>query len=262
MMLSQRQRLVLASLLACTALAVAGRAYMRATSGTSSRVIEREIPPQALARLDVSLLDTKPTAETVSTDVQRAAEHVKRTVSTLPPEHRIPDSRHADLVDAFSAWLRMTLDGDADADRSWKLARGMAPPSVEVTDDVRAMWRASTEKTRLAPFGMESMEVRVIYRDGKRVAPEQLQEGFDTLRSQKVDADMKPLFPIPTDPERSRADIVEIRLPMSVKSVEKDEHGTVLMGYQFSWNNERKQWIPYCTVLYHVADGRLYTGHF
>lgn len=261
-MLTQRQRVILACVIAAVGLVLAGRAYLRAMSKPKPTPAEHVSPVHATGRLDSSAIDTYPTKETVARHVEAVVGRARTRLAALASDGSIPASRHQDLLDAFSGWLRLTLDGDPDSDRTWKITRGMPVPKVELTDEMRAGWSASAERTRLAPLGLEGLEVRVIYHAGKRVAPESMEEGFDTLRSQKYDQHMNPMFPVPRDPASAKADVVEVRLPMSIKATNKDERGTVLMGYQFCWNADRKQWIPYSTVVYHVADGRTYSGHF
>lgn len=160
----------------------------------------------------------------------------------------IPPSRLDDLIAAFTEQLAATIDGDPERDHAARLSRGLA----RGTDD-RESRQKMADWMRGRAIGLDRLEVRVLMRNGEPLTPSGVEEGFDVLTTVNHD------YPIPVDPAGARADIVEVRLPMDLPTINGKGRGAALVGYQFVWNRASSRWIPLANAIYGDPEA-IYAG--
>lgn len=210
---------------------------------------------EAASRLGPELLDAGGDAEASDLAVSRAQSRVREILRAESFGRVVAASRREDLVDAFAERLIATLDGEYARDMAARVARGMTPPG-EPTDTALENYTKTADWTRGSRIGIGALEIRVIDDAGRAVAAAPVAEGYDALSYTKKG----PLaFPISSDPVGSRLDVVEVRLPMGLRPIEGDSRGAVLVGYQFAWSGQRRQWIPLTNVVYR-AQGERYAA--
>jgi hypothetical protein len=227
-------------LVATVALLLAGRTLWRARGAERGRVVPAERSAAVETQLSAIRIDSFPTAETASDLSAQAAAVVAR----LGAGAGLGGERIGDLAAAFRERLAATISPDRSRDFEARIRRGAKLVVSEPTPAQMNAWEAERAGGLLAPLGLDQMEVRVLYRQGKAVAAPA--EGFRTMRfTTKGPARMD----IPEDPVQARLDVVEVRLPMRLRDVQGEVHD-VLVGYQFGWNAGRRQWIPFANVVY------------
>ena len=191
-------------------------------------------PSPVQADLGPELLD-RSTRDGGMTTVSLAAERARSAARKAGINARRLD----DLVAAFSEQLAATIDGDYERDHAARVARGLP----EEGDD-RAFREKMADWMRGRAIGLERLEVRVLIRDGEATAASGLEEGYDVLTAANHD------YPLPDDLADARVDVVEVRLPMDVPSVNGKGRGAALVGYRFWWDDATDQWIPFVNAIY------------
>lgn len=121
------------------------------------------------------------------------------------------------------------------------------PQSPELIDSYRSM--AQEDMTK--PVGLGQVELRVIYLNGRRVAPDEvIVEGFARTESAFGAESM----PIPLDPAGQRLTIVEVRMPMKAGQVGTAELAPTLTGFRYAYVPIQQRWILWSAIRLH-AEG-------
>jgi len=250
--MSSRTRLALAVLIAAVGLVVAWRALARFRSGPRpSGPVPVEVAPQARALLASIELDARPAEETASDLVAQAASRVRDVATGQKITALGAGDRLNDLLRAFHERLFATIAGDFDRNVADLVGRG---DSKDHEGD-RDAWTRRLESHRMIAFGIRQIEVRELYRGGRRIAPPKGSDGLASLEFQPE----RGRFPISNDAEAGRLDVVEVRLPMRKRRIiipagdqpaSFGEWSLVRVGYRFAWSNDRRQWIPWGVCIY------------
>lgn len=240
-MLKMNPKLAVAIALAGGGMYLAWRALERATP---SRAL---LPPQAVTatvkELHSTPLEVHPTAETFPRVVDQARAKIQEEILSKRASAVVPPARSSDLVAAFTELFGATVGGEYQRYVSFVMSRGYKGP---VADE--KAWAAQSSTIVMAPLSLEGLEVRALYRNGEEVSSDQ-GSGLTVMTGYPNPPD---LFPVPKDMESVRGDVVEIRFPMQKTTIVRDEkRSTILVGFQFYWNPQRSQWIPWKTAVYH-----------
>lgn len=231
-------RFALALVIACGGLVAAGFSLWRALGSTRARaaVPPHLTRPEVLAALAATVLDTHPTPETIHADLERAR---AKAMAALPAGLALasPD----DLTLAFREQLEAAIDGDYARHRVALAARGINLPDVP---EAVADWNAIAAKTRLSPMGINALVVRLIYQAGRRVAPPETSQGYQSGELRRV----LPGDPLPESPEAGGLTIVEVQLPMELPPETTGPRVIALTGFRFAWHAGRRQWLLWSVV--------------
>ena len=242
--MTQRHRLYIACAIALAGLIVAGRALWPDRGPSDLNV---HVPPSESvdALLAPSVLDTKPTEETVSSIVDEAASSVDRQLTEGPDHHILNPSQARDLTDAFKERLEALLNPNLDRDFPAMVQRGDPRDRKQAAESFENN-RSGHEWYRLTSIGLEHVQVRILARRGRLITPNLMDEGFDMITTRRT----KNRMPAPEDPVAAGWDVVEIVLPISAKPIRGEARGVILAGFRFAWSPKRRQWIPYENVIY------------
>lgn len=239
---SAKLKIVAACTIAAVGLLALGRMLMqnRPAPASSQRIVNQS---EATKELAAGGFDTTPTAETVSQDIERAA-NIAKDLMTIVPQSQLPTTRRQDLADAFEERLSAVLDPNPESDAATRVARGQAPgfPSPDGLTNIQAAFQYRS-------FDLANLEVVTVFHRGERVAPEGVTE--DGLKEGITRYSGKWAFPMSDlDPIEDRLTIIEVRLPVDtpIPPPGEDASERKLMGFQFVWSTERNQWIPWASV--------------
>jgi len=216
----------------------------------------------AAEALRPSLLDTDPRRQPLADVIVRASDEARAAASRQDAVRAIGAARLEDLLAAFEDRLRQTIDADYERDVASAVARGMPAPPSDPPEAALSIYEQRWDWTRNARLGLGHIEVRIIFENGERIAPTAAEEGYQeliTTKKRTSDPDGPNLFPIPADARAAALDIVEVRLPVGLRALSDESRGAVLVGYQFAWNDARRQWTPFVNVVYH-AQGETHAG--
>jgi len=209
--------------------------------------------------LGAGLLDTRTASPELAAEaVEVARARLRALLEADAPEFG-SGARRDDLVVAFVERLEATINADYERDIAALLARGRAPVPSPPSKQFMDKWTVAKGWTRGASVGVSKLEVRVILRAGRPIAPSAADEGYETTTLVQRDASGAHVFGLPDDPSRAGLDVVEVRLPMAIRPVRGEDRGAVLVGYQFAWKGRRGQWVPLAKVLY-KGSGASYAG--
>lgn len=230
--------------------------FARNTGGRPSHPHHTQVSESAKLALEEIRLDISPTDETAVADADRAVDRV----GELASPSGIEAERIADLKKIFEEAFRNTIAPDFELRCAMMRERGDSWTGPKLESE-REDWTQQAELTRNARFGLDQLEIRVLYKGGVPKAPAPLDEGFGALASHPVSGRM----PIPSDPVKAHLDIVEVRLPMekapAPASGAKGKR-PVLVGFQFAWNAKRHQWTPWAICVYADPNEAHYAIHF
>ena len=231
-------RFALALVIACGGLVAAGFSLWRTLGSARVRAAVPPPPtrPEVLAALDPTVLDTRPTPETIHAALERAG---AKALAALPPDLTL--ARPDDLALAFREQLAAAVDGDYARHRVALAARGINLPDVP---EAAADWNAIAAKTRLSPMGINALVVRLIYQAGRRVAPPEALRGFQSGELRRVLRG----DPLPESPEAGGLTIVEVQLPMELPPETTGPRVIALTGFRFAWHAGRRQWLLWSVV--------------
>lgn len=213
-------------------------------------------PPSPIPSTLPEELDTTPISDSVDSEIARARERVYSLAvsQNLSSTTDADPSAAQDIADAFSERLSAVIDPDYTRNRNARLKRGQPPVTPETEPPG---WRADYAPFELASFDQESLEVRRVIAAGQWAAPHPFRdEGYKTTSSHPSGTSA---FPIPNDVVASRTDVWEIRMAMRGLGPNLEDDDITLIGYQFVWSKDRKQWIPYKNVVY-GKPGNIYYG--
>lgn len=242
----ERFRWIAAAVVAGVGLTLAGRSLWKARSIERARPMPVAASPEAARRLEGISFDSFPTEATTAGICKEASSRVLARASGDARSGVFSGPRAQDLADALGERLLATLAPDWSRDVQAMIRRGASLSPEPPSSEQLKLLESGRARGRLAPLSLDQLEVRVLYREGVRVAPPTAQEGF---RIATLTTRGPARMDIPDDPERARLDVVEVRVPMrlaDVQGVARD----VLVGYQFGWNDRRRQWIPLANAVY------------
>lgn len=237
-----RNKIILAAVIAAAGLSLAGRALFRSIRprpgpGAGAHVVPAQVEEHLLA----VVFDSRPTEDTLEAMLSAAGDRV----SEISRSRRlVPGDRIDDLAKAFSERLRGTLGGDFEGDLAALQQRGDATPPADAQNR-RPAWELQAAETRLAPFSTAQIDVAVVSDNG-HAADDPAMAGFSTLTWNAVPG----RFPMHADLPKAGPDAAEVRVPMEKKGVVDRAPHPVIIGYQFVWSPDRKQWIPWGIRLY------------
>lgn len=192
-------------------------------------------------------LEIQPTRETVAEILNQLQSKVESGAASALPD-QLKAKGQVDLARAASAWVGAMIDPDFAAFHKFRVDRGFVHPAESESE--KTLFLECVRDTRFARMSLARADVRMIYVNGRRVAPPDRQ-GDESALETAIDG----AYPIPSDLKASLATICEIRLPMERRSSDGREV-PVVVGYRFYWHPQRNQWIPHSTVQYHrKSDG-------
>lgn len=224
--------------LAITVYFVRGRAVPKYVSQPSSAS-----PPSVNATLQ---LEVQPAKDTVELTLSQLEEVVNASSNSALPQS-LKNQARQDLGRASRAWIAAMIDPDFSAFHKFRVERGYVHP--EESAEEKRIFEQCVKDTSLANLSIAGANVRMIYVDGRRVAPPD-REGYVNA----LETAIQGAYPVPEDIKGARATIVEVRLPMERRSPE-GRPVPVVVGYRFFWHPKRMQWIPHSTVqCYDTSD--------
>lgn len=235
-------RVLLAGLIAALGIAAAWRAFDRSSDGQFQQSMPVPVSGTVQQVLSMARTEITPAPGRVDEAVGCAS---RRVPLARQDALNLDADALADLAAAFHERLAATVGGDYARSRADLLKRGDST-SEAVALAREAAWRRQAAGTALARFGCEQVEVRALVVRGEPVAPDPVEEGFSTLALTPEAG----RFPLPSDAETGKLDVVEVRLPMQKTLADASAAAVVLVGYQFAWHEERSQWIPWRIVIY------------
>jgi len=204
--------------------------------------------------------DTTPTALTVKDDIERTVNRAREQLGIFTQSESEQIPRIDDLLAVFGQSFEDTIAPDFDARCEMMRQRGDSWEKDRRQGE-RDRWMTQNELTRNARYALNDLEIRMLFKKGKRIASTPEEEGFATLVSHPAAGRM----PIPEDAEKGHLDVVEIRLPMEKTQVEaagRSGKRPVLIGYQYAWNTKRKEWTPWAICIYSDPNDIHYAIYF
>lgn len=229
--MNRSQRLWVAAAFAAVGLALAARGLWPRRDQTS-----HSMPVPALVHEAVHYDKLEPaTDETRPARLQALAEGVRAQSAALTGEDRA-----GQLSTAFQERLGAVLAGDYDAAMRVRARAGLAPAPTQ------DQWREVAQYMKSAAFATRISDVRVLFRDGVRLVPDETLDGFGRSESRVWPVGENP----PTSSAESRAEIVEVRLAMLTPTPPSGKLEPALVGFQFAWDKERKVWAPWMMAVY------------
>jgi len=255
-MTSRQIKLILAILVAGIGLFMVARLIVPSGASKPTHASAAVKPPSPeLEAVLTGGYDTRPTTETVEADITRAVQRASVVIGSVRSAS-VPAARRADLSSAFGERLEAILNPDYMRDLRARSARGQGIEVVEPDEEVLERARTSGEFFALLPMDVQSVEVVPIFERGRYVGLGSAGFGTGTTR-----IGGKAAFPMADlDPVEDRLDIVEVRVPMEMPvpppKAKKTERQIV--GFQFVWNAERKQWAPWVIKTYGSGESGSY----
>lgn len=255
--LRMQYRLVAAVIVCVVAGLLVVRAVYRASPAAPAGPASDEKPVRSVSPASAWLagveLDTVPTRATLP---EVAMEFRARVEISSSGASLVTAARRADLASAASERLMALLDRDAERERSEWAARGGGPFPPISEGELR-----SDETVRqhfgMAPLALAELTVVDFMVAGRWVGPEN-----DPLRGMGVSTAMYQSGPkrldVPKDWEKAGADIVEVRLPVRVKTLDGKEP-VVVLGIGLLWHETRRQWLPVFNRLHYDVDARYFS---
>lgn len=242
--MNNKAKVFVAIALALIGLVAVGRLVIRSTPGRETKALAVTEPvPEVVKAVIEGDFDTRPTSDTVYSDIKRASSKLDQLINQENLQIVSPD-RESDLTKAFEERMAALLDPDASRDISARQGRGQRAEGEKQSND------SGNSIFALLPLDIRSLEVRVIYQRGRKLVNSGYLEGFRETTTQIKGPNAFPLMEL--NPESAKLDIVEVRLPMLVPIPPPKDQKTErrLVGFQFVWSQERKQWIPWANKQY------------
>lgn len=246
-----KAKLIVAILIAVVGVTLAVRTFWPASSNRAKPAASEEVstPSEQVEELLTGTYDTVPTAETIEADIRRAEARAESVLMAA----RLPSmnaNQRADLADAFRERLESMINPDYMRDLRARVARGQPVEIKEPTPEQLEQSNSWKEHFALLPIDIQSLEVRPIYQRGAYVAESMTARGFAEGTTKLGGQAAFPMSDL--DPVEDELDIVEIMIPIAVPVPGKlKEKSRGYVGFQFVWNAQRKQWIPWAIKNYH-----------
>ncbi len=164
------------------------------------------------------------------------------------------------LEDHVVEWAHFLLSGshDVQSDKAvWFEQLGFSPSYVDGLRERAASRPPLYGIQQWAPIAPDLVSVHLVAEGG------QLNRGYQEPAEQglsRATASVLPeVTPLGNDPIRDGATVVEVRMPMRLKSVEDlDASIASEVGLQLAFDKRSQMWIPYRTVVY--TDHDVFTG--
>jgi len=193
-----------------------------------------------------------------SMDFRSAVEDRVRSVASQSEEVRglrLTSHQIDDLAAAFADRVIALLDPDFDAVSEELSLRGITLP---VDDDARVQWQGYRQWLGDSPeIGLDQVSIVAVYDRGRLLETHPVRDGWETLTMTLTPSAM----PLSSDPEQASLTILEIRIPMEQKAIRSGKRRALPTGFQFAWNTQRSQWVPWSTRLYQdPADDEPYAA--
>lgn len=208
--------------------------------------IHVEVAEAVASALNSAHLDTNVVPENLQSVEADLRRRLGELLSNHPTLFRLSELQRRDLIDAFvDRWLAL-VDPVVNRDHDSLAARG-DPRSLDETMKLYDQYRSWMESLKFPSVGMKGLVIRDVA-DPSRFSENSLGDfgGF----SRQMSVRDKPRLPIPSDPAGSGWTVVEITMPFEKSPMHGEGFGVVLLGFQFGWSTDRRQWIPYAAVMY------------
>lgn len=201
--------------------------------------------PTIVAELLVPVaLDTIPTEVSVADDVADLAANASRFASNFSGPRTLTTEQLAELEVAIKGYVLALLSPDFARDFQFRSQRGDTRPEIEAKKDFEEQgeWR---QMSRLAPFGVNHVDVRLLARNGSAFDDDRMSDGFSRSMTTAIQERQ-----IPNDAERAGYDVIEVTFPM--RKIPRTGHGrgVAIVGYRLAWNSLSRKWISFAAVLY------------
>lgn len=235
-------KLLIACFIALVGLLALGRMLLLRASAPAGTA---EVQQLSDAGLEIANggFDTKPDATTVDSHILAASKSLEALVAQMSGSS-LPASRRSDLPTAFQERLAAVIDPNPSRDATARARRGQ--PAAEVPDYLTNLQSIYQYRA----FDIESIQLVTVYQNGRRLIPDDVSEDGLNLSTTRLLRD-DVAFPLANrDPIADRLHIVEVRLPMDVPVPPPDESRSErrLVGFQFVWNRDSNQWVPWANV--------------
>ncbi len=248
-------KLVIVCLIAAAAITVAIRSFIRSgeQSARPTEALPRVAPSvkEQASRVGLSeeTLDTVPTPDNLDSVTAEFEAQVQAAAAT----RGIPATRLEDLGDAVSERLLALIARDPARDREAWLARGSAgwesPPDGLTPADEEIMRHYG-----YAPMALDRVDAVPMIESGRET--DSAWSDVSSLGSLTSTVKIGPRkLAVPEDIRSSKADIVEVRLPMQVKRFDGQDV-VALMAFGMLWHDGQKQWLPIYNRIYFEQGGR------
>lgn len=248
---TRHTKIVLASIVALVGVLAAGRMVWQRMPASKPKpvAVPAQIKPEVAAVFDGGF-DTIPTPDSVDADIRRARETARDRLESAHGSV-IPKDRRDDLAAAFEERLAAVADPDYMRDLRARIDRGQRFEYAQPDPDELDRYMTSRASFTLPPMDIASIEVHPIYQRGVSVSQPMTAQGFGEGTTVLGGAHAFPMAGL--DPVKHKLDIVEIRMPIKIPvpvdhKTETRERN--LVGFQFVWNTERQQWIPWVIKAY------------
>lgn len=215
--------------------------------------------PEVERLLDEAGLDYHPTEATVGDCLGAFVDELRSHLAEARWDW-LSEAQSADLVAAAAERIEALLLPSFERDFGRLQARGDPRSAV----DVRSAFEGSQhwfDSDRLASVGVKRVQVRLLSGPGQVDHDLRKGRGFASLSmGRTVDR-----VPVPSDPIAAGWAVVEVVFPLSKELTETrrgeaprhtGRRSVVLGGWRLAWSKERKQWIPYESILYRNPNNR------
>ena len=249
-MLRKHIKLSLAVLVACVGVFMVARLLLpRGSSKPARAPVVKPASPE-LAAVLTGGYDTHPTTETVEADIANAVRRASVEIGSVRSV-AVPADRRVDLSTAFGERLAAVINPDYMRDLRARSSRGQAIEVAEPDEETLDLVQIRGESFKLLPMDTTGIEVRPIFEQGQYVATQATSLGFGTGETRLGGRHAFPMAGL--DPVEDKLDIVEVRLPMEIPvpvGRDDEKRQRAIVGFQFVWSKERKQWIPWVIKTY------------
>lgn len=214
--------------------------------------------PVEVVRTGASAADAvEPSTTLVSVAQVGADDLARRTASALAAELMLAGIPKQDVLikDAESILLAW-LSGTGEDYLAYLDGTGVSPPSPRwlETEFANARWADATEAIRTASFDPEGLTFRTSFRNGEEIPSGERYARSWGSRFDKITG-ISTAAVENDDLRRAEITMHEVRIPMRMWTIGKEQEIDALLGLSYGWDKQRSTWALVAVTIYGVPNG-------